>query len=239
MVFKDVKGQNMSMGYRRYLPILFQMSVFGTMPWLVSLVGVEALWCLPMAWFYHWLIFSLTGHMVISHGRQSVIPNQILYMLFFYSTYITPHIWAGLHIQHHKHPDTELDPQSPDYLGFITFLALYDISLCDRRTMVKHLRTNSMSKFIWRWYLLLLSVPVMFTLLTDIETSLFYYWVPVSLSFTIATFSAWYTHSDLRPRKYFHTWARFLFLGESEYHDRHHEVDWNHCDPTIGWLLKS
>lgn len=235
-------SMNYSLGilnYRRYLPVTFQFSVLLTLPWLVYLTGYQALWVIPVAWLWHWLIFVVTGHMIISHSRTSWIPHGILYGLFFYSTYITPFFWGALHIQHHKHRDTELDPHSPDYLGFWqTLIALYDPGLTDKRTMVKHLRYNQLSQFFVKYYSVLLLIPVTAFFVIPTDIFLMFYAVPASLSFTIATFSTYYTHHNHKPRSDFDTWAKVLFLGESEHHDRHHN-DWSYCAPVTELCLKS
>ena len=227
------------MNYRRYLPVTFQFSVLLTLPVLISLTSWQALWVLPIAWVYHWLSFALTGHMVISHNRTSWIPHEILYTIFFYTTYITPFFWSALHIQHHKHRDTELDPHSPDHLGlWRTLVALYDTDLTDKRTMVKHLRYDQLAQFFVKYndWLLLPVVLAFFVIPTDVF--LMFYAVPASLSFSIATFITWYSHTNYQPREKFHAWAKILFLGESEYHDRHH-TDWSYCAPVTELCLKS
>lgn len=227
----------MDMNYRRFLPVTFQFSVILTLPWLIGIVGWQALWVLPLAWIYHWLSFALTGHMIISHGRQSWIPHEILYTLFFYTTYITPHFWGAQHIQHHKHLDTERDPQSPDYLGWRTLIAFYDERLTDKRTMVKHLRTN-LSQFYVKYYVWLLIPPAILAIILPVELFLMFYAVPASMSFTIATFSAWYSHQNFKPVERFPAWANILFSGETRYHARHHDM-WHYCEPNTEFLLRS
>lgn len=225
------------MNYRRYLPVAFQFSVLLTLPVLIVMSGWQSLAVLPLAWLYHWVSFALTGHMIISHDRTSWIPHEILYTIFFYTTYITPHFWGAQHIQHHKHRDTERDPQSPDYLGWRTFIAFYDERLTDKRTMVKHLRTN-LSQFYVKYYTWLLIPPVLASLLIPTDIFLMFYVVPASMSFTIATFSAWYSHQNYEPVERFPLWANILFSGETRYHARHHD-NWRYCEPNTEFFLTS
>lgn len=222
---------------RKYMPLTFQLSVLITLPVLIMTQPHNVIWVLGIAWLYHFMAFSLCGHMIISHGRSSWIPHELLYTLFFYVSYILPDIWAGLHIQHHKHTDTHRDPQSPDHTGFKSLLALYDTNLTDIRTVIKHRKNNPLSVFFQKYYNFLIVIPVLLTVIFP-DSMLMWYWVPGSMSLSIATLSAWYTHVNYEPRRRFHVWAKILFLGESELHDTHHQSDWNHCDPSISWMLR-
>ena len=228
------------MNYRRYLPVSFQLSALVTLPWLVYMLGWQILpVVMLLSLIYHWASFSMGGHMLISHGRTSrYLPDWIFYTIFFYTTYITPHFWASQHIQHHKHPDTDQDPLSPDTWGWRVLLAFYPEHLTDKRTMVRHLRSNKLSQFFVKHYLWLIALPVLVFFWVPTDLFLLFYAVPASVSFSIATFSAYYSHCDGAPREKMPEWANILFSGESRYHKKHHE-NWKYCEPATEFLLKS
>ena len=221
---------------KRWLPVTWQLSLLVSLPVFVITQPTQML--LPvigLALLYHWIAFALTAHMIISHGRTSWINHGLLYGIFFYASYNTPVIWAGLHIAHHKHTDTLKDPQSPGHKSFRVLFATYDETLADSRTMVKHLRNNPISEFFWNHYVKLAVLPVLVTVWIP-DIMLWAYWVPASMSLWIATLSAWYTHVNFEPRSDFAPWAKLLFVGETSDHVRHH-TDWSYCmSMTELWL---
>ena len=227
----------MIMGWARFLPVAYQFSWLITLPWCVWMWGVNTLWVIPLIGVWHWISFSLTGHMIISHGNQSRwLPDSVMYTLYFMNSYIPPAIWASHHIQHHKHPDTPRDPQSPDYQGFKPMLAYYKPEHLDLRTLVKH-RKNNISEYFNRYYFLIVCLLALSVIVLPTNWVLLTWLVPGSLSLNVATFSAWYTHHNFEPRERFPTWANLLFTGESQYHARHH-TEWQHCEPLTAWMLR-
>lgn len=222
---------------RSYIPLIYQFSWLITLPVTVIEWSWHTVWVIPMALVWHWLSFSLTGHMIISHGAQSRwIPEVILKVWFFINCYISPSLWAGYHIQHHKHTDTLRDPQSRDHQGFGPLLATYDPVLCDLRTYVKS-EKNSVNNFFTRYYWLCVITAIIVVSYT-LPWSLLVWLVPGSIAFNIALLSAWYTHKNSEPVKNMPAYMNILFSGESRYHDRHHS-DWNHCEPVTKLMLQS
>lgn len=228
----------MKINARLIAPVIYQFSWIITLPVLISTSGILSLGVIPLALFWHWISFSLTGHMIISHGCKSRwLPDSVMKLLFFINSYIPVSLWASYHIQHHKHHDTPSDPQSRDYHGKTPLLAYYDPAKIDVRTFVKSER-DPVNRVFTKYYFLLLSLPFWGLALSDVTTILLLWLVPGSLALNIVLFSAWYSHVNFKPVTDLPFWLNILFLGESQYHDRHHR-DWNHCEPMTAWMLRS
>lgn len=175
-----------------------------------------------LAPIYHFFALSLGGHMVISHNRK-VNPylEKALYILFFYSSFITPHFWSAIHIQHHKHFDTEKDPQSPKHLGLKVLFPIWNIQLIDKRTYLKH-KKSELSNFFDKYYAVLCLLPGIFLFLFPLQTLLIWM-VPASLALSQATFSAYYSHRNGEPVSNWSLLYTILFLGETGNHKMHHD----------------
>jgi len=222
---------------RQIIPVLYQFSWIITLPLTVTVWSWHTLWVIPLALVWHWLSFSLTGHMIISHQQKSRwIPDIILKICFFINCYISPSLWAGYHIQHHKHTDTVSDPQSRDHLGLKPLIATYDPELCDLRTYVRS-EKNYINHFFTRYYWLGVIMAVTVATTTPVWSGLLWL-VPGSIAFNIALLSAWYTHKNSEPLSDMPAVMNVLFSGESRYHAQHH-ADWNHCEPVTKLMLQS
>jgi fatty-acid desaturase len=218
-----------------YIPVIHQLLGIVASVWCFYSFGILALMIPVLALLYHFFAISLTGHMIISHGRNSkYIPEFLLYTLFFYTTFIPPGLWAAYHLQHHKYADTEKDPHSPDHKGSIILLALWDPTLVDKRTYVKH-RRNSLSNFYEKNYYLLLAVPLLALLLFPYQWVLMLWAAPAGLALSLGTYSAFYSHKEGVPSKYFSSIHKILFLGEIGDHASHHK-NWNNNSSALGWF---
>lgn len=206
------------------LPLVFQLSIIVSLPLLVFKIGPYAILSVLLAPVYHWLAIVAAGHMVISHNRNAgKIMNWVLHVLFFFTTFITPGAWAAYHIQHHKHTDSPLDPQSPKHHGLkVLSITGWDHRLKDLRTYITH-KQKPMSNFFHVNYGFLVCLPLIFFLLVPYEAVLFAWAVPASLGLSLGTWSAYYTHRDGEPVEKFSFINKILLLGESENHKHHHD----------------
>ena len=172
----------------------------------------------------HAIGISLVGHYVISHDRHPNLPRPIAalaYTLFFYCSMNIPHLWAALHIAHHKHADTDKDPHSPAHQGKWVWLATWDPALMDARTYVKHTKSK-LSNFFLDWYIPLAILPFAALLFMPLETFLMYWMIPGPIALTIGTGGAYLTHIDKKPVSGGGVIKFFVFAGEMFNHDKHH-----------------
>lgn len=77
---------------------------------------------LILGWFGNWSI-SAYYHRMCSHGSIT-IHEPLLTLLRIYTWLtqlgLTAPAWVGLHMMHHKHEDTEMDPYSPKFSSILT-----------------------------------------------------------------------------------------------------------------------
>lgn len=212
---------------KHIIPVAFQMSILITLPLLVYQIGIYAIFSVLLGPIYHWLAVVVGGHMIISHNRDAgKVMNWVFYTLYFFTTFIPPGLWAAYHIQHHKHHDTKLDPQSVKHHGFKVLLATWDPKLADVRTFVSH-RKKPMSFFYEKHYKKLIWIPVVAFLVLPTTPVLMLWAVPASIGLWLGTWAAYYTHHNGKPVEKFSWLNKFLLLGESELHVHHHKNDWN------------
>lgn len=210
----------------RYIPTAHQLAVVLTLPLTVWQLG---LWSIPvifvMSLIYHALVVSMVGHSMLGH-RNVINPvvDNILYTVFYYVTFISPALWGGFHIQHHKHADTEKDPQSAVHYGFwrVLIITFWNPTLVDIRTFVS-LKKRFMINFIEQHPWLVACIPVLLLAVIPWQYVLLFWQVPASLALTIGTYSAWYTHQYGEPVKDFGLMQKILILGEVNNHASHHD----------------
>ena len=218
----------------KYLPFIFQLSVIATIPILFYYYGWVALLSIFLALVYQFFAILLTGHMIISHNVQvNKFLNLPLHFIYFYTTFIIPHFWAAIHVQHHKYPDSLNDPHSFKNNGFRVFFALWDPSMMDKKTFFKHTK-NRISNIFKNNYVYLCVIPAVFLILFPIET-LFIWGVPASLALSLSAIGAVYTHHNGRPINGNNIIEKIImtifFFGEGYDHSKHHN------DPRANSIL--
>jgi len=209
------------------LPALYQASVFASIPLLFTINPLLVCVAMSLGILYHYIGISVTGHMIISHQHGKDLQPALytlLHLFFFYCTLITPQLWAGYHIQHHKHHDTKLDPQARKILGWRVLIATWNPDLVDIRT---YLKTNKIPicKFIAKHYYLLILLLVGVCLLLPLTVSLVFILIPFPLALWLGTLSAYTTHYHGKPSKKLAMIERILYLGEITEHEYHHKND--------------
>lgn len=221
----------------RYNGSIHQLSILLTLPLTISYFGW---WSLPvvfvLALIYHAVGIALIGHAMLGHGKtiHPVIDN-ILYTLFYFLTFVSPALWGGFHMQHHKHPDTEKDPQSAVHYGFKTMLLLFwNNNLVDVRTFLR-LKKRYMINLIENHPWLVAMLPVSLFAVVPWNYILLFWLVPASMCVSLATYSAWHTHRLGSAVKKVHPINQILMLGESARHEAHHD-QWSQTG--FMWIFK-
>lgn len=221
---------------KQLIPVAYFSSMLITLPWLFLTQPISIILAVGvLAMLYHLFIIFTTGHMVISHNKSiTPVVDNVLTVLFFFSTFITPQVWAGYHIQHHKYHDTDKDPQSSKHRGaFRVLFPTWPLALVDRRTYVKKHRIP-INKFLHDYFWYLVVVFCMLVLLLPQEFILFWV-IPSSVSFLMGTYSAYFTHCDGYPKDSWNILNQIAMFGEGTDHNKHHK-EWDHNGKITSFL---
>lgn len=209
----------------RYNASIHQLSILVWLPLLYTQFGAWAfLLTLVFALQYQFFSISLTGHMLIGHRRSlGKYVDYFFYLLFFYTTFVTPAVWGAFHAQHHKYHDTEKDPQSAKHYGLrVLLFALWNPDLLDKRTFLV-LCKNPLIGFIEKHYWLMFALGAIPFVLFPWEYVLLFWLAPTSMCVSLATYSAYYSHKEGHPYEEFNTLHRVLIAGEHKQHADHHK----------------
>lgn len=203
------------------VPAVFQASALFTLPLLAYQAWWLACIAIVLALVYHLIGIVVAGHMIISHRRTAGWLDAVYHVIFFFTTFITPGNWAAYHIQHHKHTDTPLDPQSPADHGLkVLLITGWDPKLKDLHTLVEH-RSYKLSVFFEKNYWKLMVFPIMAFLMLPAYLVILLWAAPASLALSLGTLSAYLTHLHGEPRNMTRAEA-VLLLGEGQDHRIHH-----------------
>jgi fatty-acid desaturase len=81
----------------------------------------------------------------------------------------SPLTWAYIHRLHHKHPDTDLDPQSPLIVGKInTLFSRYTITKFEPRLVRDILKNNNLMMLHNHWYKFAIGYAICWSLIDPI-----------------------------------------------------------------------
>ena len=160
-------------------------------------------------------------HRFYSH-KAFKMPKWIEYYLLFFShiAMFRPAItWVANHREHHKYVDTEKDPHSPHYRGWLTAYAgqvLIDIDFKLVRDLLKQKLHRMQVKYYW--HVILIYAAVLFSINPML---LLYAWlIPAGFAKLIGSLVFTYSHRGKKPHS--DTWVGIITLGEG-FHDKHHD----------------
>lgn len=210
----------------RYIATLHQLAILLTLPLTVLHFGWASIpVIIVLSLVYHAFIISMIGHNMLGHGNViNPFVDNVLYTLFYYGTFVSPALWGGFHIQHHKHQDTERDPQSAVHYGFwrVLIITFWNPTFVDVRTFIR-LKRRHMINLIEQHPWLVAFVPALLFFIVPWQYMLLLWLVPASLALTIGTYSAWYSHKDGTPVTNFGLFQKILITGEINDHASHHD----------------
>lgn len=166
------------------------------------------------------LSVTMGYHRLYSHNSWNC-PKPLEYLLLFlcHIMMIGPAItWAANHREHHKFVDTEKDPHSPHYRGWLMAYAgqvLIDIDF----KLVKDLLKDNLHRMQvkYYWHVVFVYAAILFAL--D-PMALIYAWL-VPAGFAKLIGSLVFTFSHRGKKAHSDTWVGIITLGEG-FHEAHH-----------------
>jgi len=217
--------------------VIAQLSILGMLfasplQWFVTLV----VYCLIM------LGITIAYHRFWSHYSFGA-SKWFIYPLTFFAhiMMVGPVIaWAAQHREHHKFADTEKDPHSPQYQGFIRSY-FSQVKSVPRMKFATDLLRIDILKLQHRYYWHVI-VAWAATLFVIDPFALIYAWLaPAGFAKLIGSIVFVYSHRGGTPRS--DHWLGLITLGEG-YHEKHHDNPWkwNFHPLDVGgkliWLFK-
>ena len=159
-------------------------------------------------------------HRYYSH-KAFKMPKWIEYYLLFFAhiAMFGPAItWVANHREHHKYVDTEKDPHSPHYRGWLMAYAgqvLIDIDFKLVRDLLKDNLHRMQVKYYW--HVIIVYAAILFSINPML---LIYAWlVPAGFAKLIGSLVFTYSHRGKKANS--DTWVGIITLGEG-FHDKHH-----------------
>ena len=159
-------------------------------------------------------------HRYYSHKAFKMHKWIEYYLLFFaHIAMFGPAItWVANHREHHKYVDTEKDPHSPHYRGWLMAYAgqvLIDIDFKLVRDLLKDNLHRMQVKYYW--HVIIVYAAILFSINPML---LIYAWlVPAGFAKLIGSLVFTYSHRGKKANS--DTWVGIITLGEG-FHDKHH-----------------
>ena len=159
-------------------------------------------------------------HRYYSH-KAFKMPKWIEYYLLFFAhiAMFGPAItWVANHREHHKYVDTEKDPHSPHYRGWLMAYAgqvLIDIDFKLVRDLLKDNLHRMQVKYYW--HVIIVYAAILFSINPML---LIYAWL-VPAGFAKLIGSLVFTFSHRGKKAHSDTWVGIITLGEG-FHEAHH-----------------
>jgi stearoyl-CoA desaturase (delta-9 desaturase) len=149
---------------------------------------------------------------------------EYVMMFFAHIMMVGPALaWVAQHREHHDHADTEKDPHSPKYRGFIRCYYSQVMSL-PKMKYAKDLLKNDLCKFQHRmyWQALLAYGTTLFLL--DPFAIIYAWLAPAGFAKLIGSFVFIYSHRGGKPRSDY--LLGLVTFGEG-FHEKHHVEPWS------------
>ena len=196
----------------------------------LSVLGM--LFASPLQWTVAFTIYccimlgiTVGYHRYWSHYSFKA-PKWFVYPMTFFGhiMMVGPVIaWAAQHREHHKFADTEKDPHSPAYQGFIRCYFSQVMSLPRMKYATDLLRNDFLKgQHRYYWHVILLWAAVLF--LIDPYAVVYAWLAPAGFAKLIGSIVFVYSHRGGIPRS--DHWLGIVTLGEG-YHARHHDEPWS------------
>jgi stearoyl-CoA desaturase (delta-9 desaturase) len=234
--------------YLQHTPVatsIFQLSLLITIPYGV-LLGVSWSWWLA-AGFFAAFIYTLVGnniamHRYFTHSHFTVKKPVEWFFLWVGSMMGLggPLSYAMVHIVHHKHSDTDLDPHGP-IRGKRAWLVYFHRIVDVTQTSIFSRRLFELSRkyrLLHDYYVPFVLINAATLYLIDPKVFLFLWAIPAAISCWIVTFSIWRQHIGLKANN--SPIANWDIIYEG-HHENHHnyptapntaihpgEIDWTY-----------
>jgi len=199
--------------------VIAQLSILGMLfasplQWSVTL-GVYCLIMLGITIAYH----RFWSHYSFEASKWFVYPLTFFAHIMMVGPVIA---WAAQHREHHRFADTEKDPHSPQYQGFIRSY-FSQVKSVPRMKFATDLLRIDILKLQHRYYWHVI-VAWAATLFVIDPFALIYAWLaPAGFAKLIGSIVFVYSHRGGTPRS--DHWLGLITLGEG-YHEKHHDNPW-------------
>jgi stearoyl-CoA desaturase (delta-9 desaturase) len=194
------------------------------------LYGDVWMWIVSFVW-WQWIsatAISSGYHRYFSH-RSFKTGEWYKWYVQFVGIFANPGpvlTWAATHRMHHAYSDSEKDPHSPKFKGFLKiYTSRWGDNVKIKRRFLTGLISDRSVKFFHTHYFTLSILLAGSLFLVDPLLLIFGYCIPVVLAFHGYGLLNAYTHKDGKPKNSF--FANILTAGEG-WHKNHHDRggDW-------------
>lgn len=134
---------------------------------------------------YVGLGISVTFHRQLTHKAYNTHPWIIKLgtLLGTFSNTGSSLVWVAIHMNHHRHADTEKDPHSPRHQGLKTFALEYDLDTSKVKWKMKHLIGDPFHMFLHKYYFGVIAAWSLFLyLIGGVYLMVFLHWFPMIIS---------------------------------------------------------
>jgi len=168
---------------------------------------------------------SATFHRLLCHRSYKTykIVEYIGTLLGTFANTGSSIAWVGVHMNHHRHSDTERDPHSPVHKGLKTFLYFYEVDPKVKWKM-KHLLGSKFHRFLYKYHFAVLAAwSLLLFVIGGWKLMIFLHWMPMILAGVMSNITNYVGHMDN------------FFGGYRRYDTRDHSVNnWLWAIPTFG-----
>lgn len=195
-----------------------------------------------MAFVYIMMGNNIGLHRYFTHKHFEL--NKPLEWIFLWISAMTglgsPLSYAMVHIVHHRHPDTELDPHGP-IRGIRSWLVWFQKPVNPTETPMFSRRLIELDKKYWwlhRYYTLFVLANAAVLWAIDFRVFLMFWLIPAGLTCWIVAWSVWRQHIGLKANNTpIHRWDIFAEGLHKNHHDwpmapntavRLGEIDWTY-----------
>lgn len=198
----------------------------------------------PMEWAITFFMYCgiMLGITVAYHRYWShycfTAPNWFVYLMTFFAhiMMVGPALaWSAQHREHHKFADTEKDPHSPEYRGFIRCYFSQVKSLPKMKFVTDLLRNDFLkAQHRYYWHVIVAWAATLF--LIDPFAVVYAWLAPAGFAKLIGSIVFIHSHRGGKPRS--DHWLGIATLGEG-YHSNHHKSpwDWRFHKYDVGGML--
>ena len=154
---------------------------------------------------YVGLGISVTFHRNLTHRAYKTHPLivKIGTLLGTLSNTGSSIVWVAIHMNHHKHADTEKDPHSPKHQGLKTFALEYDLDTSKVKWKMKHLIGDPFHMFLHKYYFGVIATwSFLLYIIGGAYLMIFLHWFPMIISGAMSNIVNYVGHKREWPGGY-------------------------------------
>jgi len=206
------------------MPIMLFTGQVIAMVSIVPMILIANWW----QWLVCLLMYQLIVTVGISMGYHRFLSHKIFncprwfeYVMLFFAHIMMvgpATLWVANHREHHAYTDTDKDPHSPKYKGWVYAHFLQVFTIPKIKYMVDLLR-DSLYKTQHKYYWILMILWVIALLLIDPWAILYAWLAPAGIAKLLGSLVFSFSHRNGHPNN--DTWVALVSGGEG-YHEPHH-----------------